>query len=160
LGAEEAVCVPLSDAPGVYVLEDWRKVAARSRLSLSIDPGARSVRGVNSHNSDETDTDLRGHNVRGLTVAIEVRLFNSLHRYGGIKGAAIALSLPAGSSVGDILQKLAIPADKVFLALRNGRDITPGLHTKINTEAALDEGDVIALSGPVPYSWGYGSPVV
>jgi sulfur carrier protein ThiS len=70
------------------------------------------------------------------------------------------LSLPAGSTVGDILEELGIPADKVHLALRNGRDVTPSLHTRINTETALDEGDVIALSGPVPYSWGYGSPVV
>jgi len=115
---------------------------------------------VKANSGSGTGSDLRGHNVRGVTVTIEVRLFNSLHKYGGIKGAAIPLSLPAGSSVGDILQKLDIPADKVFLALRNGRDITPSLHTKINTEAALDEGDVIALSGPVPYSWGYGSPVV
>jgi len=114
---------------------------------------------VDSKN-DGTASGLLGHNVRGVTVTVEVRLFNSLHRYGGNKGAAITLSLPAGSSVGDILQELAIPADKVFLALRNGRDITPSLHTRINAEAALDEGDVIALSGPVPYSWGYGSPVV
>ena len=115
---------------------------------------------MESSGSGGTGTDLRGHNVRGVTVTIEVRLFNSLHKYRGDMGAAIRLSLPAGSSVGDILQKLAIPADKVHLALRNGRDITPSLHTAINTETALDEGDVIALSGPVPYSWGYGAPIV
>ena len=26
--------------------------------------------------------------------------------------------------------------------------------------STIDDGDVVALSGPVPYSWGYGSPVV
>ena len=43
------------------------------------------------------------------------------------------------------------------------------LLARISVESALfdttavlviDEGDVIALSGPVPYSWGYGAPVV
>ncbi|MDH3231665.1 MAG: MoaD/ThiS family protein [Alphaproteobacteria bacterium] len=115
---------------------------------------------MNSDNGRGTDTGLLGHNARRVTVTIEVRLFNSLYRYRGNTGAAMPLSLPAGSSVGDILQELAIPADKVFLALRNGRDVTPSLHTALNTETALDEGDVIALSGPVPYSWGYGAPVV
>lgn len=103
---------------------------------------------------------LLGHNTRGGAVTVEVRLFNSLGRYCGAGGGPVALSLPAGSTVGDILHRLAIPVDKVHLVLRNGRDITPGLHTPVNREAALDEGDVIALSGPVPYSWGYGAPVV
>lgn len=30
----------------------------------------------------------------------------------------------------------------------------------INTEAGMSDGDVIALSGPVPYSYGYGAPAV
>jgi hypothetical protein len=115
---------------------------------------------MDSNSCGGTDAGLIGHNVRDVTVTIEVRLFNSLHGHGGVNGAALPLSLPAGSSVGDILESLGIPADKVHLALRNGRDITPSLHTPINTETALDEGDVIALSGPVPYSWGYGAPIV
>ena len=45
---------------------------------------------------------------------------------------------------------------------RNGRDVTPGIYRGgvVNTEAVLDDGDVIAVSGPVPYSWAYGAPVV
>jgi len=115
---------------------------------------------VNSEKNGEEGRELIGHNVGGITVTIEVRLFNSLSRYAGDGGPAMPLCLPAGSCIGDILRALGIPSDRVFLALRNGRDITPGLHTALNTEAALDDGDVIALSGPVPYSWGYGSPVV
>jgi hypothetical protein len=43
----------------------------------------------------------------------------------------------------------------------NGRDITPGLvGDSIRDYHVLDDGDVIALSGAVPYSYGYGSPVV
>lgn len=115
---------------------------------------------MDSNGNAGTGCGLIGHNVGGITVTIEVRLFNSLYKYAGDNGVAMPLSVPAGSNIGDILRTLGIPPDKVFLALRNGRDVTPSLHTTLNTEAVLDEGDVIALSGPVPYSWGYGSPVV
>ncbi len=108
-------------------------------------------------NADQT---AFGHNSAGLLIKVEVRLFNSLARFGGREGFRRMLSLPAGSTVGDILHRLDLPASEVFLALRNGRDITPSLHSDLNTEKAVDDGDVIALSGPVPYSWGYGSPVV
>lgn len=101
-----------------------------------------------------------GHNTAGLVIEVEVRLFNSLTRFGGAEGFRCMLSLPAGSTVGDILREMGVPAPEVFLALRNGRDITPSLYSALNTEKAVDDGDVIALSGPVPYSWAYGSPVV
>ena len=101
-----------------------------------------------------------GHNVRGVTVTVEARLFNSLTRFAGAGGAFKTLSLPAGSTVGDLMRRLAVPASEVYLVLRNGRDITRSLYTGVNTEAVIDDGDVIALSGPVPYSWGYGAPVV
>jgi hypothetical protein len=106
------------------------------------------------------DQSLIGHNTAGVTIEIEVRLFNSLSRFGGSGGVRRLLSLPAGSSIGDILYSLRIPSAEVFLALRNGRDITPSLYSDLNTEKVVDDGDVIAFSGPVPYSWGYGSPVV
>lgn len=103
---------------------------------------------------------LRGHNVAGITIATEVRLFNSLFRSGGGLAGPVSLRLPAGSTVGDILRELGIPARDVHMAFVNGRDVTPNLRGEINTERPLEDGDVVALSGPVPYSWGYGSPVV
>lgn len=106
------------------------------------------------------DRGLLGHNVTGVTVRIEVRLFNSLARFAGRNGTHHSLVLPAGSTIGDVLGRLSIPPGEVFLAFRNGRDVTAGLRSPVNTERAVDDGDVIALSGPVPYSWGYGSPVV
>jgi len=60
----------------------------------------------------------------------------------------------------DLLIQLGIPAHKVHLSLVNGRDVTPRLKGGIETEHPLQDGDVVALSGPVPYSWGYGAPVV
>lgn len=42
----------------------------------------------------------------------------------------------------------------------DGGVITSSLYDKINTQAVLEDGDVIALSGRAPYSWGYGAPAV
>ncbi|HYH21943.1 MAG TPA: hypothetical protein VD995_25330 [Azospirillum sp.] len=100
-----------------------------------------------------------GHNSGGVRIAVEVRLFNSLTRHGG--GAVFhRLSLPAGSTVGDVIRRFGIPMPDVYLALVNGRDITPTLGGRINEHRILDAGDVLALSGPVPFSWAYGAPVV
>ncbi len=103
-----------------------------------------------------------GHNSAGAAIAVEVRLFNSLSRFGGRAGPVQRIALPAGSTVGDLMRLLSLPSSEVFLVLRNGRDVSPGLYRRgnVNTEAYLDAGDVVAFSGPVPYSFGYGAPVV
>ena len=102
-----------------------------------------------------------GHNSQDVTVTVEARLFNSLSRFAPPGGPFQAMEFPAGATVGDVIRQLNLPLDKVFLVLRNGRDITSGLvGARVNTAAVLDDGDVIALSGPVPYSFGYGAPVV
>jgi hypothetical protein len=106
------------------------------------------------------DHSLIGHNLGDLTIEVEVRLFNALTRFAGPDGPCRTLSLPAGSTIGDVLCRMGIPPGEVFLALQNGRDVTASLYADLNTERTIDEGDTIALSGPVPYSWGYGSPVV
>ncbi len=102
-----------------------------------------------------------GHNTRGASVTIESRLFNSLTKYRGQRSTRESFTLPAGSTVGDVLKAWGLPRSKVFLCLRNGRDVTPGLvGDAINADAVLNDGDVIAFSGPVPYSYGYGAPIV
>ena len=61
----------------------------------------------------------------------------------------------------DVLAFWGLPDDEVFLVLRNGRDVTLGrVGAPVQLGGALDDGDVIAFSGPVPYSFGYGAPVV
>lgn len=106
--------------------------------------------------------DLIGHNAAGATILVEARFFNSLAKYSGVEGLVRKLEVPVGETVGGLIQRLRLPRDEIFLVLKNGRDISPGLYEagNVNTEAALDEGDVIAFSGPVPYSYGYGAPVV
>ncbi|MBW7851097.1 MAG: MoaD/ThiS family protein [Rhodospirillales bacterium] len=104
--------------------------------------------------------EMFGHNSQNLTMQIEVRLFNSLTRFGGGAGSCRTLTLPVGSRIEDVLKTLGIPERDVFLVLVNGRDVTRTLLSKVNTERTVDDGDVVALSGPVPFSWGYGAPVV
>lgn len=103
-----------------------------------------------------------GHNTSGLEITVEVRLFNSLTRHGGPEGPVRRMSLPAGATVGDVIDRLRLPPEDVFLVLRNGRDVSPGIYGggRANREATLDGGDVLAFSGPVPYSFGLGAPVV
>ncbi len=101
-----------------------------------------------------------GHNSGDVTITIEARLFNSLAKFANGEGQFRDLELPAGSTVGDLIRALALPLSEVFLVMRNGRDVTQSLNDGINQNAVLDHGDVIALSGPVPYSWGYGAPIV
>lgn len=66
----------------------------------------------------------------------------------------LKMEMPADGSVADVLRELKISGDKVHLVLLNGRDITSSLYAVINENALLDEGDVLGLAGPVPYSWG------
>lgn len=103
-----------------------------------------------------------GHNADGVTLAIEARFFNSLAKYSGVDGVARPLEVAAGTTVGDLIRMFALPLPEIFLVLRNGRDITPGLYQGgvVNEDIVVDDGDVIAFSGPVPYSYGYGAPVV
>lgn len=102
-----------------------------------------------------------GHNSEGATVTVESRLFNSLTRYRGTRACRERFIFPAGSTVRDVMELWGLPRDKVFLCLRNGRDVTPGLvGAEVNVNTVLEDGDVIAFSGPVPYSYGYGAPVV
>ena len=107
-------------------------------------------------------SNLIGHNVSGAIIRLDVRLFNSLSRFTRSVTFSEKIEVAAGSTVGDLVQRFKLPVSDIFLVLKNGRDITPGLYQGgvVNTDAVLDDGDVIAFSGPVPYSYGYGAPVV
>jgi hypothetical protein len=100
-----------------------------------------------------------GHNAGGIDIEVEVRVFNSIQQKIGGK-IARPMTLPAGGTVGDILSRLKVSAEDVFLVWCNGRDITRDLNSGVNVDFAPEHGDVIAVSGAVPYSWGFGSPIV
>lgn len=103
-----------------------------------------------------------GHNLAGNTIRIEVRLFNSLSKFTKSPTFAEKIDVPSDATVGDLIERFKLPLPDIYLVLKNGRDITPGLYQGgvVNTSTSFDDGDVIAFSGPVPYSPGYGAPVV
>ena len=102
-----------------------------------------------------------GDNSDEAVVTIETRLFNSLTKFAGTNSWRRTFTLPAGSTVAELVQELGLPRSEIFLILKNGRDISAGLvGARVNLSPVLSDGDVIAFSGPVPYSYGYGAPVV
>lgn len=101
-----------------------------------------------------------GHNSQGLSIGVEVRLFNSMVKACPTVPPRTTVELPAGGTIGDIIRQLGIPERDIFLVMVNGRDVTPKLGVPVETGRVLEHGDVVAFSGPVPYSWGYGACVV
>jgi len=102
-----------------------------------------------------------GHNSGDNAFTITVRLFNSVRRYANGSQGEFDLDIRAGETVRDIAERLRIPIDEIFLVLVNGRDITPGLvGAPVRETKTLEAGDVLAFSGAVPFSYGYGAPVV
>ena len=104
------------------------------------------------------DTNLIGHNSVGITV--QVRLINSLAKFLLKKQQNLKPTFQTGITVGDMMTHFGISKFNVFLALCNGRDVTPDLGDDINVSYQFTEGDVISLSGPILYSWVYGSSSV
>lgn len=103
-----------------------------------------------------------GHNSAAASFEIEVRFFNSLARFTMSRTLSERIVVPVGTTVGDLIERFRIPLAEIFLVLRNGRDVTAGVYQGgvVNLLASIEEGDVVAFSGPVPYSFGYGAPVV
>ena len=133
MGAEQEVI-----SPATNVMLDQRKIGTPSNDSRS------------------------GHNSQEVMLRIEVRLFNTLARYAKAGQLHQQIEVTAGTTVGDVIRLFKLPVNDIFLVLRNGRDITPGPYGGgvVNENVVVDNADVIAFSGPVPYSYGYGAPVV
>ncbi|ROR29545.1 MoaD/ThiS family protein [Inmirania thermothiophila] len=93
-------------------------------------------------------------------VEVEVRYYNSMRRYAG-GGWRRRVQLPAGATLGDLLARLALPLHELYVVFHNGETAMadPGAVDAIETGRPLADGDVVALSGPVPFSRGYGVPV-
>lgn len=101
-----------------------------------------------------------GHNSRAGDITVTVRAFNSMVRYCPQDALAAPRTYPAGTTVGDIAADLGVPVGEIFLIIVNGRDVSPGLVGQVRFAHEVAHGDVVAFSGPVPYSYGYGAPVV
>lgn len=101
-----------------------------------------------------------GHNSKDMSITINVRLFNAMHTHGNPDAVKAPLTYPAGTTIETVFKDLNLPREHLFLILVNGRDISPGLVGELYFNHELEDGDVLAFSGPVPYSFGYGAPVV
>ena len=101
-----------------------------------------------------------GHNSQCAAIGVEVRLFNTILKLCPTVPARSVVDMAPGATIADVVRRLGIPAHEIFLVLVNGRDVTPRLGVPVETGRVLSDGDVVAFSGPVPYSWGYGACVV
>jgi len=101
-----------------------------------------------------------GHNIGAAGIRLEIRAFNSMTRFCDRETIAEPRCYPAGTTIAEVAADLGIPPAEIYLVLVNGRDVSPGLVGQVRFAHELEDGDVVAFSGPVPYSYGYGSPVV
>ena len=100
-------------------------------------------------------TDLREEGL--IMIKLDILLFNKLQKYAENGQRRFVLSVPENSAPRDVINQLGIPSEEVYLIMRNGR--TVGGRTG-NIEVALENGDRVAFSGPIPYHRLYGSPVI
>lgn len=90
-------------------------------------------------------------------IEIEICLFNSLAKYGpGL--ASWRMQMPADAAASDVVRHLGLPRKEIYAAWRNGQNIMTTFGGEVEA-VPLSHGDRLALSGPVPFSRGYGAPV-
>lgn len=106
-----------------------------------------------------SDRGMGDNSGQAPTITIRLKMFNSLATYAG-GSAPMELEVPAGTVVGDLVARYGVPLDKIYLVLVNGQDVTRKKGVPVNIARELEDGDEVALSGPVPYSWAYGAPIV
>ncbi len=100
-----------------------------------------------------------GDNSGAVEISIRAKMFNSIRPADG--GPRLRdMVLHAGATLKDVVQALNVDPGALFIVWANGRDVSKQMCGDINLDYVLEDGDEIALSGPIPYSWGYGSPVV
>jgi len=100
-----------------------------------------------------------GHNSNEIPIIVRAKMFNSIKAPDG--GPRLRnITMNAGDTLNDLVTALGIDKKALFIVWANGRDVTKRLGAQINLDYVMEDGDEIALSGPIPYSWGYGSPVV
>jgi hypothetical protein len=87
---------------------------------------------------------------------IEVRLYNSVRQAG--RPAFSRMEVPYGVTVREIVRRLDLRSEAIYVAFKNGLPLGPGF--AVAAETVVGDGDVVAFSGPVPFSWHYGAPLV
>ena len=88
-------------------------------------------------------------------MAIEVRIYNSLQKF--VSNPRFHLEIEGEVTVAKLVEQLRIDGREIYVAFKNGMPLGRGMAAAADT--TLRDGDSIALSGPIPFSWGYGAPV-
>jgi sulfur carrier protein ThiS len=88
-------------------------------------------------------------------VGIEVRIYNSLQKF--VSQPRFTLDVDGEVTVAKLVQQLKIDGGEIFVAFKNGTPLGRGYAAA--AETTVGDGDILALSGPIPFSWGYGAPV-
>ena len=80
-------------------------------------------------------------------VRIEFKLFASLSEYlpAHVKGHSIALEVPEGTTIYDLIDRFHVPREQAHLVIRNGVFVPPSERATYT----LQEGDALALWPPV-----------
>jgi hypothetical protein len=99
------------------------------------------------------------HQYHPLTmIEIEICLFNSLAKYAPAS-SPLRLSIPLGTKASQIVRNLQIPPHEIYVAWRNGHNIMTTFGGEVEENVRMENGDRLALSGPIPFSRAYGAPV-
>ena len=91
-------------------------------------------------------------------IEVEIHLYNSLTKCFA-RNEPLRLLLPSGTPPAEVAQRLGIPNGEIFAAWHNGRNILKSFGGSFEDGVSLDNGDRLALSGPIPFSRAYGAPV-
>lgn len=98
-------------------------------------------------------------------IKLEVWLYGSLARYAGDQSqgsyAQLQMEVPEGTTVGELLARLGVPAEERGITFINGQlSSMPGLATDLGQE--LQDGDRIGLFSPKsmwPFQYRFGARV-
>ena len=74
-------------------------------------------------------------------IKVEVKLFNRLRRYSPGDQTAFPVRIPPGASVGQLMERLKIPATVQRTILVNGR--------RVEEKALLSSDDTVVLMSPI-----------
>jgi len=78
---------------------------------------------------------------------IEVKLFASLSEYlpAGTQGHSVAIDIPAGTTIHEVISRFHVPREKAHLVVVNGVYV----HLSERDAYELQEGDALALWPPI-----------
>jgi hypothetical protein len=82
-----------------------------------------------------------------LRIWVEARLAGAPHRQPTSHGLCRSVEVPPGMTIAGLVELLRLPVSEIGVVLRNGCDVTEGIGAR---PVPIEDGDIIAFSGPPP----------